>query len=180
MNRKVAKSSSQTRRSKNARLKVNGAARPAGDVSPTEVCGLLNRGLATEIVNILRNRRHYYLAEKIHSSFADEFLLHSKEVLSYAEQFAERIVQLGGEPELSPDGLAERSHVKYVAGRTLTGMISEDLDAERLTIKSYRMLLQSLGGDDPTTRRIVENILAVEKDYADELATLLETLLEVP
>ncbi|MEO8135957.1 MAG: ferritin-like domain-containing protein [Betaproteobacteria bacterium] len=139
------------------------------------VLRLLNGALATEIVCVLRYRRHYFMARGIHSQgVAQEFLAHSNEEQGHADQLAERIVQLGGEPNFSPEGLVNRSHAEYVEGTSLSDMIKEDLVAERIAIDSYRDMIQFLGDQDPTTRRLVESILAVEEEHADELADLLQ------
>jgi len=139
------------------------------------VLGLLNAALATEIVCVLRYRRHYFMAKGIHSrGIADEFLAHSNEEQGHADLIAERIVQLGGEPDFSPASLAGRSHAEYVEGATLTDMVKEDLVAERIAIDSYRDFIGYLGEKDPTTRRMLESILAVEEEHADELADLLQ------
>jgi bacterioferritin len=139
------------------------------------VMKLLNDSLATEIVCVLRYRRHHFMARGIQSkSIADEFLAHSNEEQGHADQLAARIVQLGGEPDFSPDGLLNRSHAEYVEGTTLPDMIKEDLIAERIAIDSYREFIHYLGGKDPTTRRMLESILAVEERHADELAGLLQ------
>lgn len=143
----------------------------------TEVLKLLNESLATELVCVLRYRRHHFMARGIHSkSIADEFLIHSNEEQGHADQIAERIVQLGGEPDFAPDGLASRSHAEYVEGKSLDGMIKEDLVAERVAIDSYREIIQYLGDHDPTTSQMLKGILAVEEEHADELADLLEGL----
>lgn len=140
-----------------------------------EVLKLLNEALATEIVCVLRYRRHYFMARGINAkSVADEFLVHSNEELGHADQIAERIVQLGGEPDLSPTTLLDRSHAEYVEAESLADMIKEDLVAERIAIDSYRAMVQYLGNDDPTTRRLMEEILAVEEEHADELSDFLE------
>jgi len=142
-----------------------------------EVLRLLNEALATEIVCILRYRRHHFMASGIHAkSIADEFLVHSNEEQGHADQIAERIVQLGGEPDFAPDGLTSRSHAEYVAGNSLVEMIKEDLVAERIAIDSYREMIQYLGNQDPTTSQMLKAILAVEEKHADELADLLEGL----
>ncbi|HEY3074149.1 MAG TPA: ferritin-like domain-containing protein [Burkholderiales bacterium] len=139
------------------------------------VLKLLNHSLATEIVCVLRYRRHHFMAKGIQSQgVAAEFLAHSNEEQGHADQLAERIVQLGGEPDFSPQGLAGRSHAEYVAGVTLVDMIREDLVAERIAIDSYRGFIQYLADKDPTTRRLLESILAVEESHADELADLLQ------
>ena len=141
------------------------------------VLKLLNDALATEIVCTLRYRRHYFMAKGIHSkSIADEFLQHSNEEQGHADQLAERIVQLGGEPNFSPDGLLTRSHAEYVEGTSLVDMIKEDLVAERVAIDSYREIIQFLGEKDPTSRRVMESILAVEEEHADDMADLLTGL----
>jgi bacterioferritin len=134
----------------------------------------LNAALATEIVCVLRYRRHHFMAKGIHSKgIAEEFLAHSNEEQSHADLIAERIVQLGGEPDFSPQGLAGRSHAEYVEGATLTDMVKEDLVAERIAIDSYRDFIGYLADKDPTTRRMLESILAVEESHAHELADLL-------
>ncbi len=139
------------------------------------VLKLLNGALATEIVCVLRYRRHYFMARGIHSQgVAAEFLEHSNEEQGHADQIAERIVQLGGEPNFSPEGLVSRSHAEYVEGTTLADMIKEDLVAERIAIDSYRDIIQFLSDQDPTTRRLMESILAVEEEHADDLADLLQ------
>jgi bacterioferritin len=140
----------------------------------TVVLKLLNDSLATELVCVLRYRRHHFMARGIHSqSVAQEFLDHSNEELGHADEIAERIVQLGGQPDFAPAGLAGRSHAEYVEGQSLAGMIHEDLVAERIAIDSYRDVIRYLGDHDPTTRRMLEGILAVEEQHADELADLL-------
>ena len=138
------------------------------------VIKVLNEALATEIVCVLRYRRHYFMASGINAdSVAAEFLQHSNDEQGHADQIAQRIVQLGGEPNFSPEGLLTRSHAEYVEGETLTDMIKEDLVAERIAIDSYRDIIQYLGNDDPTSRRLMETILAVEEEHADDLVSLL-------
>ena len=138
---------------------------------------LLNEALATEIVCVLRYKRHYYMATGIHAeSVAAEFLQHANEEQGHADLIAQRIVQLGGAPNFSPDGLLTRSHAEYVEGDTLNDMIREDLVAERIAIDSYREMITYVGNDDPTTRRMMEGILAMEEEHADDLVNLLETL----
>jgi bacterioferritin len=139
------------------------------------VIKVLNEALATEIVCVLRYRRHYFMASGINAdSVAAEFLQHSNDEQGHADQIAQRIVQLGGEPNFNPEGLLTRSHAEYVEGETLTDMIKEDLVAERIAIDSYRDIIQYLGNDDPTSRRLMETILAVEEEHADDLVNLLE------
>ena len=139
-----------------------------------EVLKLLNEALATEMVCVLRYRRHHFMARGIHAkSTAEGFLVHSDEELGHADLLAERIVQLGGEPDFAPDGLSSRSHAEYVAGSTLVDMIKEDLVAERIAIDSYRDMILYLGDGDPTTGQLLRDILKVEEKHADELADLL-------
>jgi len=141
------------------------------------VIKLLNEALATEIVCVLRYKRHYFMASGIHSQgVANEFLEHANEEQTHADQIAARIVQLGGEPNFSPEGLSSRSHAEYVEGETLIEMIQEDLVAERIAIDSYREMVNFLGNDDPTTRRLMEEILAVEEEHADDLLNILKEL----
>ena len=161
-----------------ARLHIDEGSVTAGYMADRKaVLKLLNASLATELVCVLRYRRHHFMARGIHSqSVAQEFLQHSNEEQGHADQIAERIVQLGGAPDFAPDGLAARSHAEYVEGDSLVSMIREDLVAERIAIDSYREIIQYLGDQDSTTRRMLEDILAVEEQHADELADLLVTL----
>lgn len=161
---------------KQARQHIEEGAVTAGYGADREkVLKLLNDALATEIVCVLRYRRHHFMAKGIHSkSITDEFLVHANEEQGHADQIAERIVQLGGEPDFAPESLVSRSHSEYVAGDSLIDMIKEDLVAERIAIDSYRDMIQYLGEQDPTTRRMLEGILAVEEQHADELADLLQ------
>ena len=160
-----------------ARANIDAGAVTAGySADRATVLRLLDESLATELICVLRYRRHHFMARGIHSqSVAQEFLDHSNEEQGHADQIAERIVQLGGMPDFAPDGLAGRSHAEYVAGDTLSSMIREDLVAERIAIDSYRDIIVYLGDQDPTTRRMLEGILAVEEQHADELADLLVT-----
>ena len=161
-----------------ARKHIEEGAVTAGYAADREsVLKLLNEALATEIVCVLRYRRHYFMARGIHSKgVGEEFLAHSNEELGHADQIAERIVQLGGEPDFAPDSLTGRSHAEYVAGKTLVGMIKEDLVAERIAIDSYRGMIEYIGDQDPTTSELLKGILAVEEEHADELADLLQDL----
>jgi bacterioferritin len=163
---------------KQARKHIEEGAVTAGYAADREaVLKLLNEALATEIVCVLRYRRHYFMARGIHSKgIAEEFLTHSNEELGHADQIAERIVQLGGEPDFAPDSLTGRSHAEYVVGKTLVGMIKEDLVAERIAIDSYRGMIDYIGDQDPTTSEMLKGILAVEEEHADELADLLQDL----
>ncbi|SPB17653.1 ferritin Dps family protein [Caballeronia novacaledonica] len=139
------------------------------------VLKLLNDSLATEIVCTLRYKRHYFMAKGIHSeAVAQEFLEHANEEQEHADTLAERIVQLGGAPNFAPDGLSSRSHSEYNEGKDLIDMIRENLIAERIAIDTYREIIRYLGDKDVTTRRIFEDILAVEEEHADDMADLLE------
>ncbi len=138
------------------------------------VIKLLNEALATEIVCVLRYKRHYFMAQGIHADpIAAEFLQHANEEQGHADQIANRIVQLGGSPNLNPEGLLSRSHSEYVEGQTLLDMIKEDLVAERIAIDTYTEMIRYFGDDDITTRRMIESILAVEEEHADDLAKFL-------
>ena len=138
------------------------------------VLRLLNESLATELVCVLRYKRHYFMAQGLSSeSVKNEFLEHAKEEQAHADAIAERIVQLGGQPNFSPDGLLDRSHSQYAEGTSLEDMIKEDLVAERIAIDSYRQMIEFIGGDDPTTRRLLEEVTAKEEEHAEELASLL-------
>jgi bacterioferritin len=154
-----------------------GAVTPGYGADRETVVRILNEALATEIVCVLRYKRHYFMAAGINAqSVAQEFLQHANEEQAHADQIAQRIVQLGGEPNLSPEGLLTRSHSEYVEGDGMIDMITEDLVAERIAIDSYREMIAYLGNDDPTTRRMLEGILAMEEEHADDLVTLLEEL----
>lgn len=138
---------------------------------------ILNEALATEIVCVLRYKRHYFMASGIHAeSVAAEFLEHANDEQGHADSIAQRIVQLQGEPNFNPEGLLMRSHAEYVEGTSLTDMIREDLVAERIAIDSYREMINYFGNDDPTSRRLMESILAVEEEHADDLVSLLEKM----
>jgi len=155
----------------------NGAVTEGYKADRETVIRLLNEALATEIVCVLRYKRHYFMAQGIHAqAVAAEFLQHATDEQGHADQLSARIVQLGGAPNWSPDGLLSRSHAEYVEGETLVDMLKEDLVAERIAIDSYGEMVRYVGDDDPTTRRLLETILAVEEEHADDLATLLATL----
>ena len=141
------------------------------------VVKLLNEALATEIICVLRYKRHYFMATGIHANaVAEEFQQHAAEEQGHADRIAGRITQLGGEPNFNPEGLATRSHSQYVEGSSLTDMIREDLVAERIAIESYNEIIRFLGEGDVTTRRMMEEILENEEEHADDLADLLVTL----
>jgi bacterioferritin len=143
-------------------------------IDPALAAKVLNIALATELVCVLRYRHHYFVARGLNSEpIAQEFLTHSNEELGHADRIAQRIVQLGGIPDLNPSGLAGRSHAEYVTPTSLTDMIRENLVAERIAIESYREMITFFGERDPTTRAMLEAILAVEEEHADELSDLL-------
>jgi bacterioferritin len=155
----------------------NGAVTQGYTADRETVVKLLNEALATEIVCVLRYRRHYFMASGINAeSVAAEFLQHANEEQGHADSIAQRIVQLKGEPDFNPEGLLSRSHAEYVEGTTLIDMIREDLVAERIAIDSYREMINYFGSDDPTSRRLMEEILAVEEEHADDLVNLLEKM----
>lgn len=138
------------------------------------VLKLLNEALATEIVCVLRYKRHFFMARGLNAEpVAAEFAEHATREQEHADKLAERIVQLGGEPNLSPKGLLERSHSEYVEGSTLEEMIKENLIAERIAIDSYRQMIEYIGEQDSTTRRLLEEILAVEEEHADDMSDFL-------
>ena len=140
------------------------------------VVKLLNEALATELVCVLRYRRHYFMAVGINAdAVAAEFLTHANEEQGHADLIAARIVQLNGEPDFNPASLTDRSHAEYVEGDDLVDMIKEDLVAERVAIDSYREMIEYISKDS-TTRRMLEGILAVEEEHADDLVGLLEDL----
>jgi bacterioferritin len=152
-----------------------GAVTPGYKADREKVVQVLNEALATEIVCVLRYKRHFFMASGINAqSVAQEFLQHANEEQVHADQIAQRIVQLGGEPNLSPEGMLTRSHSEYVEGDSLVDMIKEDLVAERIAIDSYREIIAYLANNDPTTRRMLEGILAMEEEHADDLVSLLE------
>jgi len=155
----------------------NGAVTHGYKANRETVIKLLNEALATEIVCVLRYKRHHFMASGLSAqSVAQEFLQHAIEEQTHADQIARRIVQIGGEPDFSPEGLLMRSHSEYVAGLTLVSMIEEDLVAERVAIDSYREVISYLANHDPTTRRMLEEILAMEEEHAEDLASLLKEL----
>jgi len=141
------------------------------------VLKILNEALASEIVCVLRYKRHYYMSQGIDSAnAAQEFLQHATEEQGHADQISLRITQLGGAPDYNPAGLLDRSHSEYVEGDGLTDMIREDLVAERIAIDSYTEMIRYVGEDDVTTRRMLEGILAVEEEHATDLANLLQNM----
>lgn len=174
MSKKAVMTDIKTLRSHARKHIEQGAVTVGYSADRTYVLKLLNEALATEIVCVLRYRRHHFMARGIHAKgIANEFLVHSNEEQGHADQIAERIVQLGGEPDFAPESLASRSHAEYIAGNSLLEMIEEDLVAERIAIDSYREMIQYLGDQDTTTSDMLKAILAVEEQHADELADLL-------
>jgi bacterioferritin len=151
-----------------------GAKTPGYKAKVDTVLKLLNEALATELICVLRYKRHYFMATGINAeSVKTEFLQHAQEEQEHADEIAERIVQLGGQPNFSPEGILSRSHSEYVEGKTLEDMIKEDLVAERVAIDSYRGMIDYIGNDDPTTRRMLEEIQAKEEEHAEDMASLL-------
>lgn len=141
-----------------------------------KVIAVLNEALATELVCVLRYKRHYYMASGISAEpVAKEFLQHAREEQIHADLIAQRITQLQGEPNFNPEGLASRSHSEYVEGGSLVEMIREDLVAERIAVESYSEIIRWLGNDDPTTRNLIEDILKKEEEHADDLSNMLKT-----
>jgi bacterioferritin len=157
-----------------------GAVTPGYDADLNTVLRLLNEALATELVCVLRYKRHYAVAQGILAeAIKHEFLVHAKEEEGHADQIAERIVQLGGDPNFDPDGLAMRAHSQYGPSDQLEEMLKEDLLAERVAVESYREMIQFLQNADSTTRRMLEGILAKEEEHAEELSSMLAGLNEV-
>jgi len=159
-----------------ARLHIEqGAVTPGYAAEREVVVGLLNKALATEIVCVLRYKRHYFTATGIHAApVAAEFLEHANEEMRHADALAKRIVELHGKPDFSPEGLAKRSYAEYAEGESLAAMIREDLIAERIAIEGYREMIAYLGPNDPTTQRVLKEILASEEEHAEDLSSLLE------
>lgn len=162
-----------------ARQHIAEGAVTVNDVADRDVVlRLLNEALATELVCVMRYRRHYFIASgSVAEAIKGEFLKHSQEEQQHADLLAERIAQLGGAPDFNPQGMAECSHSEYDEGDSLADMVEEDLIAERIAIESYREIIQYIGAKDTTTRRLLESILAVEEEHAEELASLRQDLL---
>src|SRR5450830_122002 len=155
----------------------NGAVTEGYSADREEIIRLLNASLATELVCVLRYKRHYFMASGVKAQIAaEEFLEHATQEGEHADKLAERIVQLGGEPEFNPDLLSKNAHAQYVAGNNLKEMVYEDLVAERIAVDSYREIIHYIGDKDPTTRRLLEEILAQEEEHADDMADILESL----
>lgn len=163
---------------KRAREKMDeGPVTDAYGADRKRVVEVLNEALATELVCYLRYKRHFFTAQGLNAGpVAAEFLEHATQELGHADQLAARITQLQGDPDFNPSTLAGRSHAEYVEGDSLLDMVKEDLVAERVAIASYQEIARWLGDKDPTTRRLLEEILAVEEEHADDLLSLLQTL----
>lgn len=152
-----------------------GAVTPSYGPWRDAIVKLLNEALATELVCILRYKRHHFTAHGLASpKIAEEFMVHANEETAHADRIAERIVQLGGEPDFNPTTLLDRSHADYDEASDLKAMVQANLVAERVAVEAYRQMIQLVGDKDPTTRRMLEEILTDEEEHADELADLLE------
>lgn len=160
-----------------ARKKIDqGAVTDGYEMNTREVADMLNTALATELICYLRYKQHYFMCEGMNAqAVAEEFLEHAQQEQEHADQLAERITQLGGEPEMNPSKLTGRAHAEYQPAGSVEEMIKENLIAERIAIDSYRAMINYLGEEDPTTRRMLEEILAVEEEHADDLAGLMQT-----
>lgn len=155
----------------------DGAVTQSYGADRNQVIKLLNTALATELVCVLRYRHHYYVAEGLPAeAIKQEFLEHANEEQQHADLLAERIIQLGGDPDFDPNGLAERSHAEYGKGTSLIEILRDDLIAERVAIQSYTEMIKYIGDDDPTTKRILEGILSAEEQHAEEISSMLANL----
>jgi bacterioferritin len=154
-----------------ARTISDGAVTPSYSSYRDDIVSLLNDALATELVCVLRYKRHYFTATGVSSpKIAEEFLVHANEEATHADRIAARIVQIGGSPDFSPDSLLGRSHADYDDSKDLKAMVKANLVAERIAVESYRQMITLIGDHDPTTRRMLEEILADEEEHADELS----------
>ena len=177
MNQKNFLTDIKTLRDRARRRMQEGAVTSDYKADREAVVKVLNEALATEIVCMLRYKRHQFTAKGIHAqAVAEEFAEHAAEEQAHADLIAERIVQLGGDPDYSPATLVSRSHSEYVAGEGLAEMLEEDLVAERIAIESYGEIVRWLGEKDPTTRRVMESILAKEEEHAEDISSLLQGL----
>jgi bacterioferritin len=164
-------------RQRASRYLSEGAVAPGYGTDRETVLKLLDEALATQIVRTLRYRRHYCMADGILAAgFKQEFLLRAQEEQGHTDRIAERIVELGGEPDFDPDTLTARSHAEYCSGHSLEEMLTEDLVAMRVAIGSYREMITYMQGRDSTTRRLLEAILAKEEEHAEEAASMLENI----
>ena len=156
---------------------MDGAITSAYKADRERVLEVLNEVLATEIVCTLRYKSHYYLATGMYKQpVAAEFLQHAAEEQEHADLICERITQLGGQPNLNPAGLADRSHSEYRGGASLRDLVKEDLVAERIAVETYSEIIRWLGDDDPTTRRVMETILSTEEEHATDMLDLLDRM----
>lgn len=173
-----AQLSSTTELRERARKSLDeGAVTPSYSADRDKVIKLLNHALATELVCVLRYKHHYYVAEGLPAeAIKQEFLEHANEEQQHADQIAERIIQLGGDPNFDPTGLAERSHAEYGKGKALIEILRDDLVAERVAIQSYTEVIRYIGDDDPTTKRMLEGILSAEEQHAEEISSMLANL----
>lgn len=177
MNEKPLLSDVKTLRARARQHTEQGAVTAAYRGDRDVVLKLLNEALATEIVCVLRYRRHHFMATGMQSRpVADEFMEHAVEEQGHADSIAARIVELGGAPDFNPETLATRSHAEYVEASSLAEMIKENLVAERVAIESYGEMIRYIGDNDPTTRRLLEGILAVEEEHAEDLSGLIDHL----
>jgi len=152
-----------------------GAVTPGYGPYRESIVKLLNDALATELVCVLRYKRHHFTAHGLASPrIAEEFMVHANEETVHGDRLAERIVQLGGEPDFAPDSLTRRSHADYDESLDLKGMVRANLKAERVAVETYRQMIALLGNMDPTTRRLLEDILGDEEEHAEELRDLLD------
>jgi len=152
-----------------------GAVTPSYGPWRDQIVKLLNDALATELVCVLRYKRHHFTAKGMAApSIADEFMVHAQEETAHSEKIAERIVQLGGEPDFSPATLLQRSHADYDENLDLKAMVRANLVAERVAVETYRQMIDLIGDKDPTTRRLLEDVLRDEEEHADEMADLLD------
>jgi len=152
-----------------------GAVTPSNERWRADIVKLLNDALATELVCVLRYKRHHFTAHGLSSpAIAEEFMVHANEEAAHADRIAERIVQLGGEPDFAPDSLTGRSHAEYNDSTDLKSMLRSNLIAERIAVEAYRQMIQLIGDKDPTTRRLLEDVLAEEEEHADELKDWLD------
>jgi bacterioferritin len=153
----------------------DGAVTPGFGPWRDQIVGLLNDALATELVCVLRYKRHHFTAHGLAApAVAEEFMVHAGEEAAHADRIARRIAQIGGEPDFSPATLLQRSHAEYDESRDLKGMLRANLVAERIAIETYRQMIALIGDKDPTTRRLLEEVLADEEHHAEELADLLD------
>ncbi|MFL6665106.1 MAG: bacterioferritin [Rhizobacter sp.] len=153
----------------------DGAVTPSYGPWRDDVVKLLNDALATELVCVLRYKRHYHTAHGMAApNVADEFLEHANAEAAHADRIAERIVQLGGDPDFAPDSLTRRSHADYDASLDMKAMIRANLVAERVAVETYRQMISLIGDKDPTTRRLLEDVLNDEEEHAEDMKDLLD------